>query len=49
MLFRSRAEGRKCARSWRIVPDVGSDPDYPEVSARDAQALKERAAREAAR
>ena len=23
------AEGTKCARSWRITTDVGSDPDYP--------------------
>ncbi|MVA25882.1 isoleucine--tRNA ligase [Agrobacterium vitis] len=35
------AEGRKCARSWRITDDVGSDPDYPDVSARDAAALRE--------
>jgi isoleucyl-tRNA synthetase len=35
------AEGSKCARSWRITTDVGSDPDYPEVSARDAAALRE--------
>lgn len=35
------AEGTKCARSWKITKDVGSDPDYPEVSARDAQALRE--------
>ncbi len=39
------AEGRKCARSWKITPDVGSDPDYPDVSARDAAALRELAAR----
>jgi isoleucyl-tRNA synthetase len=39
------AEGAKCARSWRITTDVGSDPDYPEVSARDAAALRELAAR----
>ncbi|MEZ2222357.1 isoleucine--tRNA ligase [Rhizobium sp. RCC_161_2] len=38
------AEGRKCARSWRITTDVGSDPDYPDVSARDAAALRELAA-----
>ncbi len=44
-----KAEGRKCARSWRIVPDVGSVAGYPDVSARDAQALAERAAKEAAR
>ncbi|NLS17951.1 isoleucine--tRNA ligase [Rhizobium sp. P40RR-XXII] len=35
------AEGRKCARSWRITADVGSDPEYPDVSARDAAALRE--------
>ena len=35
------AEGRKCARSWKITRDVGSDPDYPDVSARDAKALRE--------
>ncbi|NEI68110.1 isoleucine--tRNA ligase [Rhizobium lusitanum] len=35
------AEGRKCARSWRITTDVGADPEYPDVSARDAAALRE--------
>ncbi|MBV2185576.1 MAG: isoleucine--tRNA ligase [Rhizobium sp.] len=35
------AQGTKCARSWKITSDVGSDPDYPDVSARDAQALRE--------
>ena len=40
----ARAEGRKCARSWKISPDVGSDPDYPDVTPRDAQALRELAA-----
>ena len=38
------AEGTKCARSWRVTKDVGSDPEYPEVSARDAAALRELAA-----
>ena len=33
------AEGRKCARSWRITSDVGSDPRYPDLSARDADAV----------
>ncbi|MCW5709564.1 isoleucine--tRNA ligase [Shinella sp.] len=42
------AEGRKCARSWRITMDVGSDPDYPDVSARDAAALREIGFRRAA-
>jgi isoleucyl-tRNA synthetase len=36
-----RAEGRRCARSWRIVPDVGSDPQFPDLSARDALAVRE--------
>ncbi|MEZ5900191.1 MAG: isoleucine--tRNA ligase [Hyphomicrobiaceae bacterium] len=36
-----RAEGTKCARSWRITKDVGSDKDYPELSARDAAAMRE--------
>jgi isoleucyl-tRNA synthetase len=36
-----RAEGKKCARSWKISPAVGSDPDYPDVTPRDAQALRE--------
>jgi isoleucyl-tRNA synthetase len=35
------AEGRKCARSWKILTSVGSDPAYPDVSPRDAQALRE--------
>jgi isoleucyl-tRNA synthetase len=37
----NRAEGKKCARSWKISSAVGSDPDYPEVTPRDAQALRE--------
>jgi len=36
-----RADGRKCARSWRITKDVGTDPDYPDLSARDAAAVRE--------
>lgn len=35
------ASGQRCARSWRVTTDVGSDPDYPDVSARDALALRE--------
>ncbi len=35
------AEGRKCARSWKISPLVGSDPEFPDVSPRDAGALRE--------
>jgi isoleucyl-tRNA synthetase len=36
-----RAQGRKCARSWRILPEVGSDPRYPDLSLRDADAVAE--------
>jgi isoleucyl-tRNA synthetase len=32
---------KRCARSWRWTADVGSDPAYPDVSARDAAALRE--------
>jgi isoleucyl-tRNA synthetase len=35
------AAGQKCARSWKISPAVGSDPEYPDVTPRDAQALRE--------
>jgi isoleucyl-tRNA synthetase len=35
------AEGTKCARSWKILPTVGDDPEYPDVSPRDAEALRE--------
>ncbi len=35
------ARGAKCARSWKILPSVGSDPDYPDVTPRDAKALRE--------
>ena len=40
----ARAEGRRCARSWKILPDVGSDAEYPDLSPRDAQAMLERKA-----
>jgi isoleucyl-tRNA synthetase len=44
-----RAIGRKCARSWKILPDVGLDPAYPDLTPRDAAAMREyEAAREAA-
>ncbi len=35
------AEGKKCARSWRILSEVGSDPEFPELSLRDAAAIRE--------
>ncbi|MDE2578137.1 MAG: isoleucine--tRNA ligase [Hyphomicrobiales bacterium] len=36
-----RAQGRKCARSWKISVAVGSDPQFPDVTPRDAAALRE--------
>ena len=36
-----RALGKKCARSWKISESVGEDPQYPDVTPRDAQALRE--------
>jgi isoleucyl-tRNA synthetase len=36
-----RAQGRKCARSWRISELVGADPEFPDVTPRDAKALRE--------
>jgi len=39
-----KAEDRglvKCARSWRYTADVGQDPEFPDVSARDAAVLHE--------
>ena len=38
---RSSPRARKCARSWKISPAVGTDPQYPDVTPRDAQALRE--------
>lgn len=35
------AEGNKCARSWKILPEVGSVPGYPDLSPRDAAAVAE--------
>ena len=37
----ARAEGKRCARSWKVSPDVGADPRYPDLSPRDAAAMAE--------
>jgi len=40
MLVRaSVADGTKCGRCWRVVPDVGADARWPVVCARCAEAL----------
>ncbi|MDA9442833.1 isoleucine--tRNA ligase [Bradyrhizobium sp. CCBAU 51745] len=36
-----KAVGTKCARSWKISPTVGEDAEYPDVTPRDAKALRE--------
>lgn len=36
----SRAEGQKCARSRKVLPEVGSDPEYPDLTLRDADAVR---------
>jgi isoleucyl-tRNA synthetase len=44
-----KAAGKKCARSWKISPEVGADVEFPDVTPRDARALREfHAARRAA-
>ena len=35
------AKGNKCNRSWKILPEVGTDKDYPDLSLRDASVMKE--------
>jgi len=40
VVFR-KAEGKKCARSWKITPEVGSDPEFPDITPRDADAVRE--------
>jgi isoleucyl-tRNA synthetase len=37
----SRASGIKCARSWKYFDPATAEPEYPDVTPRDAQALKE--------
>jgi len=35
-----KALGEKCARCWKVLPDVGSIPDVPGVCARCADAVR---------
>jgi isoleucyl-tRNA synthetase len=41
-----RAQGTKCTRSWKILEDVGADPEFPELSPRDAEAVRQFDARQ---
>jgi isoleucyl-tRNA synthetase len=36
----NKAAGQKCARSWKILPEVGSDKQFPELTLRDADAVR---------
>jgi isoleucyl-tRNA synthetase len=37
----AKATGAKCARSWKISKDIGSDKDFPDITPRDAEAVRE--------
>jgi isoleucyl-tRNA synthetase len=36
-----KAKGAKCARSWKISKDVGQDAEFPDITPRDAEAVRE--------
>ncbi|VAW21586.1 Isoleucyl-tRNA synthetase, partial [hydrothermal vent metagenome] len=38
----ARAIGSRCARSWKVSTEVGQDEEYPDLSPRDALAMRER-------
>ena len=40
-----KAKGRKCARSWKISEEVGADAEFPDITPRDAEAVREWLAR----
>lgn len=40
-----KAEGQKCLRSWRVLPEVGKDKEFKQLSKRDADAMREIKAR----
>jgi isoleucyl-tRNA synthetase len=42
------ATGNKCARSWKILSEVGSDAEYPDLTPRDAEAVRQFDARQQA-
>jgi isoleucyl-tRNA synthetase len=35
----AKAEGRRCARCWKVLPDVGEDARFPDLCRRDADAV----------
>ena len=36
-----KADGQKCERCWHWETDVGSNPDYPTICGRCAEAVKQ--------
>ena len=36
-----KASGVKCARSWRYFDPASADPEFPDITPRDAQAIRE--------
>jgi isoleucyl-tRNA synthetase len=35
-----KAEGKKCVRSWKTLPEVGTDKEFPDLTLRDANAVR---------
>jgi isoleucyl-tRNA synthetase len=35
------ADGTKCQRCWRVLPDVGSDPEHPDICGRCADVVSQ--------
>lgn len=35
-----KATGNKCRRCWKILPEVGTDSEYPDLSKRDADVVR---------
>ena len=35
----TQAEGEKCERCWRVLPEVGADPAHPDLCRRCADAV----------
>ena len=35
-----KAEGQKCERCWKVLPEVGLNPDYPDICGRCADAVR---------
>jgi len=36
----ARADGRKCARCWQVLPEVGRDPEHPQLCGRCTDAVR---------